>query len=311
MRTGNDDGAVPGKGTFTQAARRAQLVGCAIDALAEVGYQQTTVAEVARRAGVSKGVVTYYFPARDDLVWAVVAAVFGSVGEHVGSRLENVPPGRFVATYLTAWTDYYRTCRREMTAIAEIWTSFRDASGRPHLDARTLGRERELVEAALSAGQADGTLGDFSPRVMAVTLKAALDGLLGQLAVDPALDLDAYREELIALFDRATSPARFARLRRFRGDLEPRRELAVAAVVAPANRQLGHEQQPPPVLGARVLALADGRMGGPPVVGYLDHDLALRHGHGQGDRATGQARVAVPYGVSDQFAAEQAGDVVT
>src|SRR6185312_8250164 len=164
MRTGNGEGAAPGKdkGTFTQTARKAQLVGCATDALAEVGYQQTTVAEVARRAGVSKGVVTYYFPARDELLWAVVAAIFASVGEHVGSRLENVPPARFVAVYLGAWVDYYRTHRREMMAIAELWTSFRDANGRPHLDARTLGSERTLVEAALGAGQADGTLGDFS-----------------------------------------------------------------------------------------------------------------------------------------------------
>jgi TetR/AcrR family fatty acid metabolism transcriptional regulator len=208
MRTGNDgDGTSPDRGTFTQTARRAQLVGCAIDALADVGYQQTTVAEVARRAGVSKGVVTYYFPARDDLVWAVVAAVFASVGEHVGSRFGDVLPGRFVATYLEAWVDYYRAHRREMMAIAEIWTSFRDASGRPHLDARTLGQERALVEAALAAGQAEGTLGDFSPRVMAVTLKAALDGLLAQLAMEPDLDLDAYRDELVALFDRATHPA--------------------------------------------------------------------------------------------------------
>jgi TetR/AcrR family fatty acid metabolism transcriptional regulator len=207
MRTGDDSGTTPDKGTFTQTARRAQLVGCAIDALAEVGYQQTTVAEVARRAGVSKGVVTYYFPARDDLVWAVVAAVFASVGEHVGSRLGEGPPGRFVTTYLEAWVDYYRAYRREMMAIAEIWTSFRDASGRPHLDARTLGQERALVEAALAAGQAEGTLGDFSPRVMAVTLKAALDGLLAQLAMEPDLDLDAYRDELVALFDRATRAA--------------------------------------------------------------------------------------------------------
>jgi TetR/AcrR family transcriptional regulator, fatty acid metabolism regulator protein len=175
-----------------------------MDALVEVGYQQTTVAEVARRAGVSKGVVTYYFPARDELVWAVIATVFASVGEHVGSRLDDVRPARFVATYLAAWVDYFRSYRREMMAIAELWTSFRDAEGRPHLDARTLGSERELVEAALTAGQAEGTLGDFSPRVMAVTLKAALDGLLGQLALDPALDLDAYRDELVTLFERAT-----------------------------------------------------------------------------------------------------------
>lgn len=172
-----------------------------------MGYQQTTVAEVARRAGVSKGVVTYYFPARDDLIWAVVGAVFASVGEQVGTRLEDVPPGRFVATYVGAWVDYYRTYHREMIAIAEIWTSFRDASGRPHLDARTLGRERTLVETALTAGQAEGTLGEFSPRVVAVTLKAALDGLLAQLALEPDLDLDAYRDELIALFDRATRPS--------------------------------------------------------------------------------------------------------
>ncbi len=207
MRTGDGDGISPERGTFTQTARRAQLVGCAIDALVEVGYQQTTVAEVARRAAVSKGVVTYYFPARDDLIWAVVAAVFASIGEQVGSRLEDVPPRSFVATYVGAWVDYYRTYHREMIAIAEIWTSFRDASGRPHLDARTLDRERTLVETALTAGQAEGALGDFSPRVMAVTLKAALDGLLAQLALEPALDLDAYRDELVALFDRATSPA--------------------------------------------------------------------------------------------------------
>jgi AcrR family transcriptional regulator len=207
MRTGNSDGTTPDRGTFTQTARRAQLVGCAIDALAEVGYQQTTVAEVARRAAVSKGVVTYYFPARDDLIWAVVAAVFASVGEQVGSRLEDVPPRSFVATYVGAWVDYYRTYHREMMAIAEIWTSFRDASGRPHLDARTLDQERTLVETALAAGQAEGTLGDFSPRVVAVTLKAALDGLLAQLALEPALDLDAYRDELVGLFDRATRPA--------------------------------------------------------------------------------------------------------
>src|SRR6202012_4604373 len=110
MRTGNGDGTTPDRGTFTQTARRAQLVGCAVDALVEVGYQQASVAEVARRAGVSKGVVTYYFPARDELVWAVVAAIFASVSEHVGSRIsrEKVPPGRFVATYLEAWIDFYR-----------------------------------------------------------------------------------------------------------------------------------------------------------------------------------------------------------
>jgi TetR/AcrR family fatty acid metabolism transcriptional regulator len=200
---GGDPAADPP--TFAQTARRAQLINCTINALGDVGYQQTTVAEVARRAGVSKGVVTYHFPARDDLIWAVVAAVFGSIAEHVGTRLDEVAPERFVATYIGAWVEYYRNQRKDMIAVAEIWTNFRDGTGRQHLGAQTLGAERALVEHALAAGQSAGSLGDFSPRVMAVTLKAALDGLLGQLSLEPDLDLDAYRDALITVFERATT----------------------------------------------------------------------------------------------------------
>jgi TetR/AcrR family fatty acid metabolism transcriptional regulator len=204
-----------GSATFTRSARQSQLVGCAVDALSEVGYTQTTVAEVATRAGVSKGVVTYHFPARDDLIWAVVADVFSSIATHVGRRLEGVEPAAFVAAYLDAWIDFYRNHRREMDAVAEIWTGFRDASGRPHLDTHTLGHEQALVESVLAAGQGAGQLTPFAPRVMAVTMKAALDGLLGQLAIDPELDLEAYRDELVALFERATTapPAPPARRR--------------------------------------------------------------------------------------------------
>ena len=207
MRTSKTDSPAGEPSTFTQSARQTQLVGLTIDALVEVGYQQTTVAEVARRAGVSKGVVTYHFPARDDLLWAVVAECFSSITTHVGSQLEAAPPETFVVTYLDAWIDYYRHHRREMSALVEVWTNFRDPTGRPHLDTRTLGHEQGLVESALVAGQAAGRLTSFSPRVLAVTLKAALDGLLGQLAIDPDLDLDAYRDELVSLFERATTVA--------------------------------------------------------------------------------------------------------
>jgi TetR/AcrR family fatty acid metabolism transcriptional regulator len=171
------------------------------------------VAEVARRAGVSKGVVTYHFPARDDLIWAVISDVFASIAQHVGSRLSAAAPSTIVATYIDAWVDYYRTHRRPMTAIVEIWTNFRDNNGRSHLGVRTLSNELALLEDALAAGQSEGRLTSFSPRVMAVTLKAALDGLLAQLALEPELDLDAYAAELQSLFQRATTAPTPSRIR--------------------------------------------------------------------------------------------------
>jgi TetR/AcrR family transcriptional regulator, fatty acid metabolism regulator protein len=40
--------------TFTEEARRTQILGCVIEVLAELGYAQTSFARIAERVGVSK-----------------------------------------------------------------------------------------------------------------------------------------------------------------------------------------------------------------------------------------------------------------
>ena len=121
MRTNDEGEARPA--TFTQRKRRDQLVDCAIDALAELGFQGTSVAEVARRAGVSRGVVTYHFAAKDDLMFAAVAEIFDSIKEFLENRLRGTSPERFVADYINAWVAYYRTRTRYVLAIREIWAT--------------------------------------------------------------------------------------------------------------------------------------------------------------------------------------------
>lgn len=190
--------------TFTQRKRRDQLVDCAIDAIVELGFQGTSVAEVARRAGVSKGVVTYHFAAKDDLIFAVVAEIFDSIKEALELRLRGTAPERFVADYINAWVDYYRTQTRYVLAIREIWGNFRDDGGQQHFGPQAVAGELGVVQQVLEYGQADDSLGEFDARVMAVTIKASLDALLDQLADDPDLDLDGYGAELVSLFERAT-----------------------------------------------------------------------------------------------------------
>jgi TetR/AcrR family fatty acid metabolism transcriptional regulator len=190
--------------TFTQRKRREQLLGCAIDTIVDLGFQGMSVGEVAQRAGVSKGVVTYHFAAKDDLIYEVAAEIFDSITEFLESRLGRTTPETFVADYITAWVEYYRTHRRDMLAIGEIWSNFRDETGRRRFGDQAIMGELSKAQRALELGQADGSRGQFSARVMAVTMKAALDALLGQLAGDAELDLEAYRDELVTLFERAT-----------------------------------------------------------------------------------------------------------
>jgi TetR/AcrR family transcriptional regulator, fatty acid metabolism regulator protein len=206
----NQAGAGGGPSTFTQLKRRDQLVDCAIDAIAELGFPRTSVAEVARRAGVSKGVVTYHFAAKDDLIGTVIARVLESMAEYLQPRLYAAEPDKFpekfIAPYITTWVEYFRTHARDVIALVRIYNSFRDEAGRPNPAFGVRADEVTIVEQVLKRGQAKGLLGAFSARVMAASMKAVLDDVLIQFADDPDLDLEAYATEIVALFERATRP---------------------------------------------------------------------------------------------------------
>jgi TetR/AcrR family transcriptional regulator, fatty acid metabolism regulator protein len=201
MRTRGDGDA--GSATFTQSKRREQLVDCAIDAVVALGFHGTSVAQVAQRAGVSKGVVTYHFAAKDDLIFAVVARIFESITAALENALDATSPATFVADYINAWVEYYRVQTRYMLAISEIWSNFRDDNGGRHFGPQAVAGELGVVQHVLEYGQEQGILGRFDARVMAVSIKAALDALLDQLAADPELDLAAYGAELVTMFERA------------------------------------------------------------------------------------------------------------
>ena len=86
MRT-TSGGQATEDGTFTQQKRRDQLVDCMIEVIAEAGFARASVGELARRTGVSKGVVTYHFAAKDDLIRAVITDVVASMAEYLEPRL--------------------------------------------------------------------------------------------------------------------------------------------------------------------------------------------------------------------------------
>lgn len=204
------EGAASGAVTFTQRKRRDQLVECAIGAIVEVGYPRASVAEVARRAGVSKGVVTYHFPAKNDLIQAVIADVIAEMAQYLEPRLRAADPmqhpERFIASYLTIWTGYIQTHGREVLALVRIYNAFRDETGRPNPAFDVRANEITVVAQILRQGQETGRLGRFDPGTIAAVMKAALDDLLTQYADNPDLDLEAYGAELVAVFEAATRP---------------------------------------------------------------------------------------------------------
>ncbi len=105
-----------------EEARRVQLIEVTIDSLAEVGYVGTTLAEIARRAGVSPGLVSHYFGDKDGLLEAAFRTLARTLAVRVRARLAqartprarvqavidtNLAPEEFDQRTGTAWLAFW------------------------------------------------------------------------------------------------------------------------------------------------------------------------------------------------------------
>ena len=70
-KTGDQD-----SGSFIEAARRRQIVECTIDTIAAKGYAQASLSVIAKKAKISKGVISYHFASKDDLIHQVISHIF-------------------------------------------------------------------------------------------------------------------------------------------------------------------------------------------------------------------------------------------
>lgn len=83
---------------------RARLIQAAITCLNRNGYSATTVTSVADEAGASRGAFTHQFPAKTDLMLAVVQAVFESDSAAYNQTIEAMAPAQWLmALPQTMW----------------------------------------------------------------------------------------------------------------------------------------------------------------------------------------------------------------
>jgi AcrR family transcriptional regulator len=196
-----------GKRTFVDQARRAQLVRCAIEAIAELGLPRASLAEIGRRAGITKAAIFYHFANRDELIREVLVSAVTEGAEFLAARVREQPtPADELRAYIEANVEYIATHRDAVKALVTIAMNFTDENGRSHLlpDATVYGESLAPLRDILGRGQEAGQFGEFNTRTMAMTIRASIDAISPQLTAVPDLDLAGYTTDLVALFDRAT-----------------------------------------------------------------------------------------------------------
>lgn len=162
------------------AARHDAIVAAAQAIAAEEGLGAVQIVPVSRRAGIAAGTVYRYFPAKTDLVGALIAAV--SAREIAAFRqAADAAPGPLSALAAGLVAFAARAVRRRRLAWA--------VSGEPvdaALDALRLAARQALaaeIEARIRAAIAGGHLPEQDTGVAAAALVGLmLEGLIGPLA---------------------------------------------------------------------------------------------------------------------------------
>ncbi len=200
--------------SFIEQARRTQIVGCAIDTIAELGYAQASLARIAAHAGISKGVIGYHFAGKDELLAEVVREVLSRAEAYMRPRIGGQSTGReSLRAYIESNLGFMSEYRGHVIAIAEIARNARRGDGSSSFDPGVLEAATAWLAQLLARHQEMGEFrADFDPLVMAGAIRAAIDAVPRALARDPSLDVEHHARELATLFDLATrNPKRRAR----------------------------------------------------------------------------------------------------
>ena len=189
--------------SFVSNARRAQIVEAAIETVADVGYANASLARIAVRLGISKGVISYHFSGKDDLIAEIVRQVLQRARAYMQPRIEAQTTGpEILRAYIESNLEFMRDNPNQLSAVVEIVRATIAGAKSPVTGNRD-GAVHILAE-LLARFQAAGDFrADFDPNAMAIAIRAVIDAAPGRLA-DPAFDIDRYAREAVTVFHRGT-----------------------------------------------------------------------------------------------------------
>jgi AcrR family transcriptional regulator len=167
--------------------RREQIVQATIRCLARDGYSGLTMKKVSREAGVSQGILHYYFADKRAILVAALHAVMDDLDARV--RLAQARSGPDPAARLRALIEAsLRTAleaREVWVVFVEFWGEMMHDDRLRAINAALYTRMRRLIGALIRQGTRGGRFRTVESTRAAAVVLGLLDGVALQLTFDP------------------------------------------------------------------------------------------------------------------------------
>ncbi|MDQ2774668.1 MAG: TetR family transcriptional regulator [Acidobacteriota bacterium] len=191
--------------SFIETARRKQIIACAIETIAELGYMRASLTQIAQRAGISKGVISYHFAGKEELVREIAKEVYQIAGSFIATRIRSETSARGkLRAYIESNLEFMGRYRQELLALVSILMYARNKRGEMLFDLVAEKPILEITEGIFLEGQRSGEFRAFATRPMAIALRGVIDAAPGKLLGTPDFDLEGYTKEVADFFDIGT-----------------------------------------------------------------------------------------------------------
>jgi AcrR family transcriptional regulator len=186
-----------------EAERREQILDATCVVIADVGLQDLHLSDVAKVAGVSSGMVHYYFASKKELVNSAFEFNFSNSLEQRQWMLKSDKDPLSILQDLVE--SYLPTGDRSMRAWrvwAELWAEGMRAEALQEVNERLYGEWRNVVAEVIQKAQEQGLARPGDPLLMANMLIGMLDGLAVQVLLrSPSMPLHTMRNTCHAFID--------------------------------------------------------------------------------------------------------------
>lgn len=191
--------ATPESLTFTERARREQLLNAAIATVNEVGYPRASLSAIARRGGVAKSAIGYYFSSKDALLLTVVDQVFSAIDAALEQAVaQHAEPRERLRAYAEAYLGHVDQHRAEVAAGVEIVVSHRGPDGTP-LYLTGTEEDSSLLRGILADGMQQGVFRPIPLRIAINLVESLLDVAPTELQRNLSADLTDLIPETITV----------------------------------------------------------------------------------------------------------------
>jgi TetR/AcrR family transcriptional repressor of bet genes len=192
----------------SKEVRRQQLIEATIDSLAKRGYSETTMADVADGAKLSRGIVNFHFESKEKLLVATLQYMYDEYSTHWRNAYDKAGDNTADRLKALVTADFDRAVcnRRKLAAWCAFWG---EAKSRPTYQALSGARDTDyqnLLSDLCSGLKAEADYA-FEPQALALALSALLEGLwlrlmMGLEDVSRETALQAANEFLLTVFPR-------------------------------------------------------------------------------------------------------------